>query len=386
MIHFIQGKPGGGKSLYSLMQIIEELRTGSRFVCTNLDIKLPELNEYMCSEFGEDKHAHAVGAAWTDRVRLLTEDESKSFWTCEGPNRDHQERTSEGTDFSKRLGHGVLYVIDECHIHFSAREWQKTSKDCMFYCSQHRKLGDDVMLVTQHPEQADKNFRRLAQDFTVLRNMGNETLIGFRFADRFRRATYLAEKKPKDNQAPQEKGWFKLDKQVASCYNTTAGVGILARADVKEKKGKGKHPAFALVYVAIFLAILWFAPGLVREGFGAAMGHVLGAKKDIIGQTGVVPNEAETNQSEVETGEANRGSDVSGSRPADQVSGNGRTDVAKGLASSSVAPITIKRVKFVGLERTWYLSDGSVFSIPDPRILRGGENYLVLKDGTYISR
>lgn len=394
MIHFIQGKPGGGKSLFSLHQIIEELRTSSRFIVTNLDIKLPELNEYLVKEFGEDKHAHNPGDAWTDRVRILSEEESRRFWLFEGPSKQservdinevHQGRASERTsrpDFGFRSAHGVLFVIDEVHIHFSAREWQKTSTDCIYYCSQHRKLGDDVLLVTQHPEQADKNFRRLAQDFTVLRNMENEQLAGFRIPNRFRRATYLGEKRPNDNQVAQEKGWFKLDKKVASCYHTTAGVGILARTDVKEKKGKGKHPAFALVYIGIFIAVLWFLPGILRGGFTAVTSKVLGSKKEFVTtNTEILGNEENTNTvaqaNPADVRQPRRDESLRPPPPSDQVSDE---------SARFTSPLTLKRVEFIGTERAWFLSDGSVYRLPDTRILKGNENYVVIRGLGYVHR
>ena len=42
MIHFIVGKPGGGKSYYAVLQICHELLHGSRCVVTNLPLRLDE--------------------------------------------------------------------------------------------------------------------------------------------------------------------------------------------------------------------------------------------------------------------------------------------------------------------------------------------------------
>ena len=46
-IHFISGKPGGGKTLYSVRLILDELVNGSRPIVTNVSLNLGRLNEYL---------------------------------------------------------------------------------------------------------------------------------------------------------------------------------------------------------------------------------------------------------------------------------------------------------------------------------------------------
>jgi len=381
MIHFITGKPGGGKSLYSTMQVIEELRTSNRFVTTNLRLNLQELEVYMQNQFGAYLNGEP-GESWTSRVRLLDDVESKHFWLHPAPGCTLTDRVKGGevgkdgvreldvpdwNQFPSVAEFGTLYLIDELHDHFNAREWQKSSKDGIYWASKHRHLRQDALLITQHPELVDKNFRRLAQDFTVLRNFGNEPMLGFRFANRFRRATYLHQKGPGDRQPPTESGWFKLDKRVASCYFTHGTTGILSRTDVKESKGRGRHPAWIVVFLVAFMAVLWYAPGLLTSGFTWSIQKLLGGKKEMV----------ENVVTQVAPAAASSGVFSQQEKPAPVVA-----PVEPMLSSTT----RVSRVSIMGSDRVYHLTDGSVLRTPDKRIIRAGEDYVQLKNGQIISR
>jgi hypothetical protein len=300
MIHFIVGKPGGGKTYYSVRQICHELMHGDRFIVTNVALNLEELAEFCHKECSEPVDI-------SGRVRILNELESQQFWIYEGPGRECRGRhvVSEGNlrvdypDFSTRTGKGVLYVIDEVHVHFGARQWQKTSSDCTHYQTQHRKLGDDVLLVTQHPEQVDKAFRRLAQDYTVIRYLANERILGFNVGRVFRRATYLDVKTKGDNQPAQETGYFRMEVgRYAKLYNTHAGVGIVGRTDIKERHGTGRPLWMLGLLILAVLAGIWFFPKAAVASVKWGISSILGGKKEIAATmmgTNVVSEIVETN-------------------------------------------------------------------------------------------
>jgi hypothetical protein len=269
-IHFVTGKPGGGKSYFTVRQIVEELRRSERQIITNVALNLDALAEY-CHENIEKP------VDVNKRIRMLTEAEVYTFWRCfVGMTITKTRRLGEGqdkpfvTDYAEletlSSYEGALFIIDEVHLYFSARDWQKTGPDCEFFFSQHRKLKSDVFLVTQHCEKVDKNMRRNAQDFTVLRNMETEKLwMGVTFKKTLRRATYLQQ--PVRGDAPMESGYFRLDVAgLGKLYNTAAGVGIVGRLDVRENHGgRGIWVWVALAVVAALCA--WVFPQVV--GFGA---------------------------------------------------------------------------------------------------------------------
>ena len=389
MIHFINGKPGGGKSLFSVSQIIEELRTSRRFIVTNVRLKLDELEKYMQDEFGENPHGENPGEPWVKRIRLLDDLEAKKFWLYPAPDCDITERLQEGEsrvnskgvtiydiDFPKWeqfphvMERGTFFVIDEVHDHFNAREWMKNSTDGIYWASKHRHLWQDAMLLTQHPEMCDKNFRRLAQDFTTLRNFGNEPVLGFQFKGRFRRAKYSHEKKPGDNQTALTSGWFRLNKRVANCYHTHGTTGILERTDVKESSGGGRSPWWILVIVLAVIAGLWFLPGLITGTIKGGLKMAVQKGNDVVQD---VAQEKLTDIAEVPE-RAKRAEAA-------------KTEVSNNeTLSEGETALAIKSIQIVGMERKYVLSNGRVITADDPQVTRAGENYFIHKRYGYISK
>jgi len=279
MIHFITGLPGGGKSYTAVRHVVRELLHGERFIVTNLPLKLPELAEY-CHEHGKD--VVDVG----ERVRLLTEEETGEFWLYEGPGRKHEGRRTvkqgnkvlDVPDFSDRSGRGVLYVLDEVHITFSARSWQSTGEQVTYYLSQHRKVRDDVILISQHPDQVDKALRRLCQDFTYVTNFNNSPVMGFRLGRYFRWSTTRFPKSPRDGQPQLEGGYFKMDTTgLGRVYETAQGVGIMGKLDPKkESHGAGRNVIWAIpIVLCIGAGIVYFprtVGAMVSKGINGFVG------------------------------------------------------------------------------------------------------------------
>lgn len=238
-LHFICGKPGGGKSLFAMRLITDELRRGQRTIVTNVAVKLGELNAY------------CPGSDVVRRVRVLDMEETRRFWlyrqigwtvrscTEEQEHRGKLLDFSQCDDFSIEgapaksafdLG-GVLYVIDEAHLFFAARDWAKTGRHAAWYLTQHRKLGDDVVCVTQAIEQVEVAFRRLAEDYTYVANLSKRQLFGFQLPARFVTGTYLKPFTGGVNDRAMAKTVFSLDASgLAACYDTAAGFGVVGRA------------------------------------------------------------------------------------------------------------------------------------------------------------
>ena len=251
--------------MYGLKLIIEELCVGQREIFTNVPLLLGELNAYLQRKYpGRDCNA-------CSRVRLLSDDETGRFWTLR-PGGVQLAVLSKADwsagkqpDFSSVSDHGVMYVIDEVHNYFGARQWADTGRDVLFYLSQHRKLGDTVVCITQAIGNVDKQFRSVAQDFTFLRNLSKESYGKFRLPNVFIRKTYSSP--PTDTAVAMETGTFRLDVTgLAACYDSAQGVGIHGRSADKMEMRKG-------------VSIVWYMVGLVvlvlAGGIGAP--RVLGA-------------------------------------------------------------------------------------------------------------
>lgn len=271
-IHAISGKPGGGKSLYSLRLIVDELVNGSRTIVTNVPLLVGQLSEYLQKNF-PSRNIDVL-----ERVRVLTDDQAAEFWTYRpGPlgswvriKRLNKEEWGRGErpDYSHVTDSGVFYAIDEVHNFFGARQWQDTGRDVLFYLSQHRKLSDTVVWITQAVANVDKQFRSVTQDYTYLRNLNKERMGLFKLPAIFVRKTFGSP--ATDTASPMETGTFKLDVSgLAACYDTSAGVGIHGRAaaDVKERR-KGLHwSVFVIAVPLIIFSIYRFAPGAIAGYF-----------------------------------------------------------------------------------------------------------------------
>ena len=277
-IHAISGKPGGGKSLYAVKMVLEELLHGHRVVITNLALNLGAINEYLQREFPQ-KNVDVF-----ERIRILNDDETGSFWTFRPKGRDEWIRISKLTpadwsqgrkpSYAEVSDHGVFYAIDECHNFFNARAWAETGRDVLFYLSQHRKLGDTVVWITQAVMNVDKQFRSVTQDYTYLRNLNKEKMGLFKLPAMFLRRTYGEPATP-TSQA-METGSFKLDVSgLASLYYTAQGVGIHNRgmADVKERR---KGVPWQVVLVGLPVIVLALFLGLPKLG-----AYMFGAKRHL---------------------------------------------------------------------------------------------------------
>ena len=295
-IFYICGKPGGGKSYCGVQQIVHELLdpNSTRFIVTNIALNFGDRTEdvtaplpFAWRNFGwflrllgktppeqtTTKKVHKGLATFLherckhevnlrERIRVLDDQEAGEFWLYE-PGRKFEQRKSltigkhekDVPDFEDRANRGCLYVIDECHNYFPAREWQLTGQDATFFLSQHRKLQCDVILITQHPEQCDKALRRLAQEYMSVRNLGREPVMGFRLGSLFR-YTRTLNSPQSANPAPFESGFIPLKPdELGALYDTMAGVGIAGRVTPKQEK-RGR--SIWWVSVPVVLAVAGF--------------------------------------------------------------------------------------------------------------------------------
>jgi hypothetical protein len=372
MINFVFGSPGGGKSLFGMRLIADELANGNRWVVTNIPVRVAEFADYLHQGRGA-----AVDVA--GRLRVLTDEETARFWLYAGPGRETTARvpfkagelTVTVPDYGERAAaaFGTLYVIDEVHSFFNARAWQKVAFDAQFFLSQHRKLGCDVVLVTQHPEQVDKNFRRLAQDFTRLRNLGNERVAGFTARGVFRWATYLLLPSAGGISHPMATGFFKLDVSgLAGCYDTNAGVGVGGRTNTVETRARG-FPLKVLFGAGVVMVVgLIFLPKAVTSSMGWVFGRIVGAG----GKLAAVVKPAVPGKGVVSEG---RGGDQSASERIVERSSE--------LVAGTNLHITLQRVDGLGRGMRWWLSDNRVVTADTPGFRFGGPECVMVGTERY---
>ena len=310
-IFYICGKPGGGKSYLGVKQICEELADpkSNRYIVTNIVLNFGDREEqielpppWSWRVFGwllcwftsppEPKFktkVHKGLATWChenlkhevnlrERIRILDDQEAGEFWLYEPGRKFGQRKTikvgkheKEVPDFEDRAARGCLYVVDECHNYFPAREWQLTGSDATFFLSQHRKLQCDVIFITQHPEQCDKALRRLAQEYMTVRNLSREPILGFSWGNLFRYVRSLNSPQS-PNPAVFESGFVRLKpEEIGDLYDTMAGVGIAGRVTPKTE-ARGRSPWWLAIPAALLIAGTWYVFTHIQE-INAALAH-----------------------------------------------------------------------------------------------------------------
>ncbi|MFA6287150.1 MAG: zonular occludens toxin domain-containing protein [Opitutaceae bacterium] len=240
MIDIFVGKPRNGKSLRAMMRILKTLVETQRYVVTNMVLDLDRIQDYL-DKRGVKTNAH-------QRILILTSKEQmKHFWLYREfgvvlvTPPDYNEKTGGDVDYAPLVndqrfwlpakeGHtpvmrGTLYVIDEIHTLFPARGWQGTPRHADFYNSQHAKLNDECVFITQNTKLVDPNFYRLAQEFHYCRNHRLMKHGRFKGANKF--TVHIHDGPASTGKEPTlNVEEFKLDLEVACCYDTSAGVGM----------------------------------------------------------------------------------------------------------------------------------------------------------------
>ncbi len=285
-VEFISGKPGDGKSLRAMMIIEEELRLTKRNIITNLAIKVPQLAEELNQRYGDSFDINL-------RLRILTPEELLNFWLYPAPGVDLDPRTRvkweaangrkmdvpDLSGIETAAPEGALVVVDEAHIPFGARSWQANGTDGFYFLSQHRKFKFDVLLVTQHVENVDKQFRSVASGFVYMKNRTNRNLpvlgglirqaSGFtqmKFSEPYRMGLHSEETR---YFRAADKLWL------ANCYDTTAGVGVSSRngPEVRRKRGL---PIWTVVVPIVFFFVV------LNYGTDALFKSVSGVKQSAV--------------------------------------------------------------------------------------------------------
>lgn len=280
MILAYTGQPGNGKTLYAVSQIIDALVHTERFICTNIPLKLDVLNAYI-----QKKYPNA-SVNISERIMLLTEPSDIFYFyrfRSGGVLPEIQiEKGVHPTELIERAKSyfslinqhttqaGCLYIIDEAHDIYNARNWQTSSSLSLYYFTKHRHLGDDVILITQHLPQLDKQLRNLISKFYVLVNYNTRNLGIFKLPGKFVARVYFDN--PSPTLPPAEKISFRLDAAgVASCYETCGALGVNT-TDQKtlSTKRSGKLPFWSMyVFLGclalVFILFLFNAPRLASS-------------------------------------------------------------------------------------------------------------------------
>lgn len=147
MITLYSGTPGSGKSFHAAKDLLKRFECGGGIIC-NFPVKVP------------------------DNIKPKQE-LRVSYW-------DNSEITPQRLVAYARKYHtmGVegqtLIVIDEAQVIFNCREFgAKDRRDWVKFFTQHRKLGYNMLLITQWDRMIDRQIRVLIENEVKHRKLNN---------------------------------------------------------------------------------------------------------------------------------------------------------------------------------------------------------------------
>lgn len=157
MIYFVNGRPGGGKSLFMAEKIYHSLKRGIN-VIANFEIN----TDY----FSRCRHPEKLGkfietsnAELTTQAYLNLSPKEKKFSYIEGLRGfalNFHDLTVSGRDVQ-----GII-VLDECGGLFNSRTFNARDRlEWLDFFSKHRKYRYDVYLIAQSDSQIDKQIREM---------------------------------------------------------------------------------------------------------------------------------------------------------------------------------------------------------------------------------
>ena len=211
----LTGKPGAGKSYFATRLIIAEITKGkNRPIVSNVPINKKKLREYVKKDF-----------YYYD---LETYTDNKAFFTNRGYYHIDVDDLGANVDFKPLLkdnDEGVLFIIDEAHLYFNARNWKHMPQATISYITTIRHVGDSLIWMCQRFSDIDSQIRGKTQAFHLLRNLQKEKLGIFKRGTGFRCYQYLEECHISSHGSqltrPAQDFKYPFDIKIAECYSTS---------------------------------------------------------------------------------------------------------------------------------------------------------------------
>lgn len=145
MVALYTGTPGSGKSVHAAQDVMSWLQRGKRLIANY------PINEKVIKKC----KSHA------------------EYWDNPSLTVSRLLRYAYEHDQVRRE-HSTLLIIDEAQVKFNCRDLQrKDRQDWVNFFTQHRKLGFDVILITQFDRMIDRQIRAMAETEVKHRKLNN---------------------------------------------------------------------------------------------------------------------------------------------------------------------------------------------------------------------
>lgn len=194
-IEFFTGSLGGGKTYNAVIRILNHLATGGH-VFTNVELRKEGCEVYLRSVYG-------VEVNLDEQIHYL----------------DHEQMQHFPRFIAKGNEIPVLVVADEAHLLWGNLEWATVGKEVLTFLTLARKCRVHLLLITQHPDNVAKQFRRLVQFFWSFRDIRKLRIPLLRLSLSFLPLLHAVCIDAYSKQ-PVRKDTITLDKRIFDCYNT----------------------------------------------------------------------------------------------------------------------------------------------------------------------
>lgn len=166
MITIYTGRPGSGKS-YHATEVIHNALLHGKFVISNFEVYMPDA---LMRDFFYVPTLEWMQNAYKGEKRKFSYLQGLYGFAYQFHETDASGRFIEGQ---------TLLVLDECHLLFNSRTWNRPDRLawCEFF-REHRKLGFDVLLITQNDAVLDKQIVPIIEFKYEHKNVKNYKVFG----------------------------------------------------------------------------------------------------------------------------------------------------------------------------------------------------------------
>ena len=355
-LSIVYGKKGSGKSYYCMARALEWLASGAdHWLVTNIEMDLLGVSRYY-ERFRPDIESPAELAK---RVWVIGREEAKSFFRYRAP---HLPKVEDGVDglptfTAEHATVKVMYVIDEVHLLFNARAYQKTGAQPIAAVSQSSKLQDVWMFTLQSPAGVDKMFRDEQQvdEWVKVWNLGKVPVMGmfrgFKGVLLYRKTDVLPTLMRRGSLQGVE--WMRVNPRgVGGVYRTGDGIGV-----------KGTRGADGKVEAAKGVSLAWL--GLVPLLLGGGCYYAKTKAVGMVGKALTAPVAVVTNEVKRDTrgiGEAVKAVALA-AKPLSTFGGS--VKAAEWEGGEQAVEVVATGYCRIGKRETVYLSDGRAVTSED---------------------
>ena len=167
MIYLYSGTPGAGKSLHMAKDIIERLEKGRDVIGNfpiNQDIFYRKKIKFSFKKGSRGFSLVKVKKRGMGRFTYIENGKISVRWLVDYAKKNHKRGKENQT----------LLCIDECQCKFNPREFQRKDRlPWNNFFSQHRKLGYNIILVTQTDRLLDRQIKAILEYEVKHRKINN---------------------------------------------------------------------------------------------------------------------------------------------------------------------------------------------------------------------